>query len=142
MTAAFPAPAWGARLACLLYESLIVVAVTVVGLIIPYTVLGAALGFAASGKVLLAHLFLLLLLYFAWQWMRGGQTLAMKTWRIRLVAADGGPVTPNLALLRYTLAWIGTLAGGAGFAWALVDRDRQYLHDRLAGTRLVAIPKD
>jgi uncharacterized RDD family membrane protein YckC len=91
--------------------------------------------------VLLAHLFLILLLYFVWQWIRGGQTLAMKTWRIRLVANDGGPVTPNTALLRYTVAWIGILPLGLSFLWSLVDRDGLYLHDRLSGTRLITVPK-
>ncbi|MFN9122921.1 MAG: RDD family protein, partial [bacterium] len=43
------------------------------------------------------------------------------------------------ALYRYLLAWPSVLAAGAGLAWALVDRDRQFLHDRLAGTRLVRI---
>jgi uncharacterized RDD family membrane protein YckC len=141
MTETLDSPSWGARLACLLYESLIVVAVAIIGVIIPYTVLGAALHVVASGKVLLAHLFLLLLAYFAWQWIRGGQTLAMKTWRIRLVTSDGRSVPPNVALLRYVIAWIGTLAVGATFLWALVDRDRQYLHDRLSGTRLISVPK-
>lgn len=141
MTEATPAPTWGARLACLLYESLVVAAVTIVGVIIPYTLLGAAFGIVASGRILLAHLFLVLLLYFAWQWTRGGQTLAMKTWRIRLETSDGRSISPGAALLRYTLAWLGVMALGATFIWALVDRDRQYLHDRLGRTRLVAIPK-
>jgi uncharacterized RDD family membrane protein YckC len=67
--------------------------------------------------------------YFLWCWLRGGQTLAMKAWRIRLVG-----VTPGRAALRFLLAL--TLLP-ASIAWALVDRDRQFLHDRLAGTRLV-----
>lgn len=134
-------PSWGARLACLLYESLTIVAIVIVGVIIPYTLIGAAVHVVASGRILLAHMFLLLLLYFAWQWTHGGQTLAMKTWRIRLVAADGGPVSVSTALLRYAIAWVGTIALGGGFLWAVIDRDRQYLHDRLAGTRLVALPK-
>lgn len=75
--------------------------------------------------------------YFIWQWLRGGQTLAMKTWRIRIVAADGAPLELPRALLRFALATAGALALGAGFAWALVDRDRQFLHDRLAGTRII-----
>ncbi|MBL8382673.1 MAG: RDD family protein [Burkholderiales bacterium] len=106
-------------------------------------------------------------LYFVLCWRRAGQTLPMKTWKFRLVAADG--TRPSLARcwLRYTLAWIGPVAGLAAykgivlaagfgmarfsaaaallclpvlalnFAWALVDRDRQFLHDRMAGTRLV-----
>ena len=135
-------PSWGARLACLLYESLIVVAVIVVGVVFPYTLIGAAWGITAGGRVLLGHLFLVLMLYFAWQWIRGGQTLAMKTWRIRLESTSGGPVSPGVAVLRYSLAWIGVLAAGVTFLWALIDRDGLYLHDRLAGTRLVAIPKN
>jgi uncharacterized RDD family membrane protein YckC len=67
--------------------------------------------------------------YFLWCWLRGGQTLAMKAWRIRLV-----DVTPRKALLRFVLA---LLLFPVSVAWALLDRDRQFLHDRLAGTRLV-----
>jgi uncharacterized RDD family membrane protein YckC len=75
--------------------------------------------------------------YFSWFWTRGGQTLAMKTWRIRLVRWDGGNVGVARALHRYAIAVVGTVALGLGFLWALVDRDRQFLHDRLAGTALV-----
>jgi len=41
------------------------------------------------------------------------------------------------ALHRYVLATLGLFALGLGFLWALVDRDRQFLHDRLAGTAIV-----
>jgi uncharacterized RDD family membrane protein YckC len=68
--------------------------------------------------------------YFLWCWLRGGQTLAMKAWKIRLV-----DVTPVKALLRFAVAFIAVPTGIA-VAWALFDRDRQFLHDRLAGTRL------
>ena len=67
--------------------------------------------------------------YFLWCWLRGGQTLAMKAWHIRLV-----DVTPRKALLRFVLA---AVLLPLSVAWALFDRDRQFLHDRLAGTRLV-----
>jgi uncharacterized RDD family membrane protein YckC len=67
--------------------------------------------------------------YFLWCWLRGGQTLAMKAWGIKLVE-----VTPRKALVRFVLA---LLLFPASVAWALFDRDRQFLHDRLAGTRLV-----
>ena len=62
-------------------------------------------------------------------WLRGGQTLAMKAWRIRLVQ-----VTPRKALIRLILA---ALLLPISILWALLDRDGQFLHDRLAGTRLV-----
>ena len=56
-------------------------------------------------------LFLVLGIYFTWFWTHGGQTLAMKTWRIRLVAADGRPVNIWRAMARYLLAWLWFLPG-------------------------------
>jgi uncharacterized RDD family membrane protein YckC len=75
--------------------------------------------------------------YFVGFWSHGGQTLPMKTWRIRLVRADGGRVGIARGIHRFALALLGTGALGIGFAWALFTRDRQFLHDRLAGTLLV-----
>ena len=70
--------------------------------------------------------------YFLWSWLRGGQTLPMKAWKIRLV-----DVTPRKAVLRFFLALL-LLPTGISLLWAIFDRDRQFLHDRLAGTRLIA----
>ena len=67
--------------------------------------------------------------YFLWCWLRGGQTLAMRAWRIRLI-----DVTPAKAIARFLIA---AALLPLSILWALVDRDRQFLHDRLAGTRLV-----
>ena len=78
--------------------------------------------------------------YFVYCWTHGGQTLPMKTWRIRLVMCAGGAVPARIAIRRYLFALLSLGACGLGFAWALVDRDRQFLHDRLAGTRLVLRP--
>ena len=69
--------------------------------------------------------------YLLWCWLRGGQTLAMRAWKIRLV-----DVTPRKALLRFLLALL-LVPTGISILWSLFDRDRQFLHDRLAGTRLV-----
>lgn len=74
--------------------------------------------------------------YFAWSWSHG-RTLAMQAWRIRLVTDSGRQVSVALAVLRYLLASLGLLAAGAGFLWALIDRDQRFLHDRLLGLRLV-----
>lgn len=104
-----------------------------------------------------AWLFLILALYFVWFWTHGGQTLAMKTWHVRLVNRDGGPVTVGRALARFLLVWLPIALGGLGamrlplglaaallfvcaslpYLWSLFDRDGQFLHDRLLGTRLV-----
>lgn len=106
-------------------------------------------------------LFLVIGIYFVWFWSHGGQTLAMKTWRIRLVTTDGRPVKIWRAIGRYLLVWLWCLPGLA-LAWALgaktwmlvlipaanaviwtltvyLDPHRQFLHDRLAGTRLIRV---
>jgi len=119
-----------------LYEALVVAALILIATF-PYL---AVFGDSTSGwkrHVLQAWVVIVAGTYFTWFWTRGGQTLAMKTWRIRLVRWDGGKVGIGRALHRYVLAVIGTVALGLGFLWALVDRDRQFLHDRLSGTALV-----
>lgn len=65
--------------------------------------------------------------------MYGGQTLAMRTWHFRLVSVTG-ELTMQQALLRFALAPIGILL----FFWAWLDKEGCFLHDRLAGTRLVS----
>lgn len=75
--------------------------------------------------------------YFMWFWTHGGQTLAMKTWRLKLTDSKDQPLGLRKAALRFALALPSVLLG-IGILWAIVDRDRQFLHDRLAGTKLVA----
>lgn len=124
------------RLLSLAYEALMLAAVLLAG---GFTFMA----FAGRMEPVLARpvfqIFLLLLAgtYFAWQWHHGGQTLPMKTWRIRLVTAAGGPLTLRHAVCRFVLAAAGTPLFGVGILWAFFDRDRQFLHDRLAGTRIV-----
>jgi uncharacterized RDD family membrane protein YckC len=96
-------------------------------------------------------------LYFVWSWTGGRRTLPMKTWKMALVRAGGEPVDGKAAVVRYVAAWLGPAAAliahaalspaglGAhavwlaalGYLWPFVDRDRQFLHDRIAGTRIV-----
>ncbi len=125
------------RLASMAYEALLIAGLIVGLLVFPHLLLGAFAHRLASATLLWAHLFLLLLVYFLWFWSHGGQTPAMKAWRIRVVTASGHPVRPAQALARYLLCWPSLALAGVGIVWALLDRDRLFLHDRLAGTRLV-----
>ena len=83
------------------------------------------------------YLFLVIGLYFVGCWRRGGQTLAMKTWKLRLAGAGGARITLRQALVRYVCAWPCLLLGGIGILYAPFDRERRFLHDRLAGTSIV-----
>lgn len=125
------------RLASMLYEALLLLGVLALTLILPHILLGTFGHYVASRIVLQAHFFIVLLVYFLWFWSNGGQTLAMKTWHIQLITRDGKPVLPAQAFLRYLLCWPSVALAGIGIFWALLDRDRQFLHDRIAGTRLV-----
>lgn len=77
--------------------------------------------------------------YFVASWTRGGQTIGMRAWRVRVVRNDGAPVDAQRALLRFVLALISLGAAGLGFVWALFDADKRAWHDRAAGTRLVRV---
>jgi uncharacterized RDD family membrane protein YckC len=111
-----------------------------------------------------ALLFLVTGAYFVGCWTDSGHTLAMKTWRLRLTSAGHARVPLRTAVLRYLLAWgwflpalivcgafgltgkaeVSAVIAAGVVAWGLtafLDKDRQFLHDRLAGTRLVQLPK-
>ena len=128
------------RLAAMVYELLLVTAVVFVAsfIVLPFV------GELKSGwqrHFFQVWILLVLFAYFAAFWLRSGQTLAMKTWRIRLVNRDGGRLSLRQAAGRFILALLGLILGGTGFFWALFDRDRQFLHDRLMGTRLIRVPR-
>ena len=133
-------PSFLVRIAAMIYESLLVTAVIFVAAL-PFLYL---VGNAETGwrrHLFQLYLVAVLFAYFSVFWLRSGQTLAMKTWRIRLINPDGAALTLRQAALRFSLAWFGLLLVGAGFWWALFDRDRQFLHDRIVGTRLIRVPR-
>ena len=128
------------RFAVMIYESLLVTAVVFVASFIIIPVVGE-LHAPWQRHLFQVYILLILFAYFAAFWLRSGQTLAMKTWRIRLVNQAGGTISFRQAVLRFCLALLGLLAAGCGFWWAFFDRDRQFLHDKLAKTRLVSLPR-
>ncbi|SNU84072.1 membrane protein [Pandoraea sputorum] len=156
----YAVPTLRRRLLSMVYESLLLF-----GVLFLAGYLFSALTQQRSGLMyrhaMQTWLFLVLGAYFVWFWTHGGQTLAMKTWKIRLVDAHGSPVRPGRAVLRYVLAWLWVLPamaldwalGLTGWnsvallagwlvIWALAMRvmpDHQFVHDRLAGTRLVSV---
>jgi uncharacterized RDD family membrane protein YckC len=125
------------RLVSMLYEGLVVFSILLIGFLMPQIVL-SGFGWTFGPRFLWIHVLLLLMVYFVWCWLNGGQTLPMKTWKLRIINADGLPLRPLQAVLRYLLAWPSILFLGIGIVWAIFDKDRQFLHDRLAGTQIIA----
>lgn len=128
-------PGIGRRLSSMLYEGLVVFSILLIGFLLPQIVL-SGFGMVFSSKGLWLHVFLLLMAYFVWCWTHGGQTLPMKTWKIRITGDNGSKPRLMQAVLRYMAAWPSILLGGIGIFWAFIDKDKQFLHDRIAGTRI------
>lgn len=153
------APSLRRRMACFVYEGVLLFGVVMcAGLV--YSSLTQQRHALVGLHGLQVVVFVVLGLYFAWFWSHGGQTVAMKTWHIRLVDRDGQPVTPARACARYLLSWLwflpalawayfADLRDGASIAAALgagvlvyaalsrLQAQRQYWHDVACGTRLV-----
>lgn len=123
-------PSIARRLAAMVYEAFLIFGVSFFAAWVFFFASGGRDATHGGLRIELQFFILVVLAaYFLWCWLRGGQTLAMRAWRIRL--AD---VTPAKAVLRFVLA---AALLPLSILWALVDRDRQFLHDRLAGTRLI-----
>ncbi|QNM96330.1 RDD family protein [Chitinimonas koreensis] len=164
MTLEHPLAPRGRRLLTLCYESLLLLAISLAGGMLFQLAWPGNGSDAVRRYVEFAYWMTLLFGYFAWCWRRSGQTLAMKTWRLRLVAEGGGAPGWRAMTIRFALALVfyGPLvpvwlwvrhnpdmkwlqwATYAWFAlpwlWTWLDRERQLLHDRLAGTRVVLLP--
>lgn len=158
-TVVAPTPGLARRLAAFVYEGVLVFGIVALA--------GLAYGLATQQRHALvgsaglqAFLFGVLGVYFVVSWVRSGQTLAMLTWHVRIVTAEGHPLRPLRAVARYVLAWAWLLPGlgiaqlaelkGGGpvtaalLAWVLfyaalsrLHPDRQFLHDALCRTRVI-----
>jgi len=107
----------------------------------------------AHGDVDLAHpslgwliglrgaLFVVTAAYFVISWARGGQTIGMRAWRLRVVDADGNKLGWPRAALRFVVACVSLLVLGVGFVWCLFDRRKRGWHDLAAGSVLVRLEK-
>jgi uncharacterized RDD family membrane protein YckC len=126
----------GRRLGSLCYEALLLTAILFVA---GWTFLAIdrLLPAALARPLFQIYLLAVTAAYFIYCWTRSGQTLPMKTWRIRVVTRGGGALSVAQAAQRYLFSLASIALCGGGFWWALIDRDGQFLHDRLAGTRLI-----
>ena len=133
------------RLAAMVYDTLLVVAVMMVvtALFLPLTG-GEAITPADSGALENVYRLVMLLLligFFGLFWTRRGQTLGMAAWRLKVERQDGKLLTWTDVFKRLGAACLSWLPAGMGFLWILVDREHLAWHDRLSHTRVVVEPK-
>lgn len=148
------------RLVCMVYEALLLFGVIFIS-VLAFDVVTQSKQTVTWRYVRELWIFSVAGLYFVFFWVRSGQTLAMKTWRIRLEDSQHRKIPLIKAIVRYCLAWMWFLPGLAIAAqlqlsplnsllavsicfllWALTaifNDDKQFLHDKLAKTRLVHV---
>lgn len=149
-------------MAAWLYEALLLFAMGLVATLLFSVVVDMRSGMDPRRWLLQAFLLVVFGIYFSYLWSHG-QTLAMKTWRLRLVDRQGRRLTQGRALLRYvycslwfaaplaayqsgrfTLPQLGIVAAAWVAVWALLSQlhpQRQFWHDAMAGTRVVDAPE-
>jgi uncharacterized RDD family membrane protein YckC len=153
------------RLGSLVYESLLQLALVLVTGFVLVPLVSPATGPAtslqlpqAAGRwISFAGVVATTVVYCVWCWSRGRRTLPMKTWHLGLATVTGASPSAARAFARYLACWIGPALAGAvylalqrhglgahaawlvalNFLWAFIDPERQFLHDRIAGTRIV-----
>ncbi|MDI9238766.1 RDD family protein [Lysobacter sp. LF1] len=139
----------GWRLAALVYDLLPAIALWMLASVV-FTVAFTLSGhgsreniapFSALQWLLWLVCWLLTGAYALLSWRRGGQTLGMRPWRLKVVGADGGMPDWRALAIRYAVGSASLLLAGLGFWWAWIDRERLTWHDRASGTRMVRLPK-
>jgi uncharacterized RDD family membrane protein YckC len=77
--------------------------------------------------------------YFVFSWYKGGQTLALKAWKMKIVSQSNNNLAFKICFLRYILASVLLMLFGLTLLWAFMDRDRLFLHDRLLKTKCIQL---
>ena len=140
-------PGLARRLASILYDIMLVIAVVFAAFALLYLPLAVGFGLVDindTGQY--KYLFFVYMLivgvgFHIWFWTHGGQTLGMRTWSMKLFSQDGCGVSTRQALVRYGVALVSMLVFGLGFLWSLFDKEKRSWHDMASGTRLVSVKK-
>jgi uncharacterized RDD family membrane protein YckC len=133
-------PAWLRLAACLLYDGLVVLALSF-ALALGFILLFGDASHGLKRYALQLFLWLGVGLYFVWCWRKSGQTLAMQTWQLKLSRGHTNLLNWPQALIRYALASLSLGVFGLGFVWAVFDREGLFLHDRLLNNRITFVPR-
>ncbi|HSP58326.1 MAG TPA: RDD family protein [Halomonas sp.] len=139
----------GRRLGAMLYDGFLVAAiwllVTALHLVTVRLVLDLPPEEVGSGLAQVLSLRALLVLsafaFFVFFWVRGGMTLGMQAWRLRVQTLDGASITLVQALVRFLMAWVSLAALGLGYWWVLFDPQRRSWGDIVSRSQIVVLPK-
>ncbi|MCB1849357.1 MAG: RDD family protein [Gammaproteobacteria bacterium] len=143
------APGLFRRLGAMLYDTLLVTGLLLMAIVPVVVLLGSIEGWdqidtgsLRRNPFYIAYLLSVPVLFFVGFWKLTGQTLGMRTWRIRLMGDQGGAVSWRAAIVRYFAAMLSWAPLGLGFLWILIDPEKLAWHDRLSHTRLILVAKE
>ena len=124
------------RLAIMLYDALVVLALLIVA-----AALAMAVGFDSATALkdwgYTLYLLTVWFFYLAWCWRKGGMTVGMRAWRVRIQNESGDFPGWGQCLLRFVTSLLSAAVAGAGFIWSLFDSRKRCWHDILSRTRLL-----
>lgn len=137
------APSLWRRLAAMFYDAWLILAMWLLGASVDFFV-RQSLGMNPDGShpLLQAYLVICPFVFFGWFWTHGGQTLGMRSWRLKLLGADGHQVGWRQSIVRVAGAHLSLFALGLGYLWMLFDRRGLAWHDHLSHTRLVIVTEN
>ncbi len=102
----------------------------------------ASNSFEPPGIIFKLGWFFLIGVFFVFFWHRGGQTLGMRSWRIRVINKDGTNISVLQGIIRCCIAPLSLLLGGIGYFWCLFDKDGQTIHDKLSKSVVIQLEKE
>lgn len=130
------------RLAAMVYDAFLLLALWFLSTVVLVALNGGeALPPLMAQLILLPFIFIVSCTFYSWFWIHSGQTLGMKTWKIRLVSEQGKAVDLKQSLLRILAALLSISCLGLGYIWLLFDKRRCTWHDHLSRTRVIDVSK-
>jgi uncharacterized RDD family membrane protein YckC len=130
-----PVPGFSRRLAAIIYDLFLLLALLffATALLLP---LNAGEAFTSRQFFYPVYLLVISFLFYGWFWTHGGQTLGLRSWKLKVMTFDGEPISWKQALLRFLGAIISWAFLGLGFLWILIDKNSRGWHDYLSKTAL------
>ncbi len=128
-------PGFFRHLAIIIYDALLLLALLFLAtaLVLP---LNHGEAFSSSQFFFPIYILTVSFLYYGWFWTHGGQTLGMKTWKVKIRSQNYKAVTWPLAFKRFIIAIFSWACAGLGLLWKFVDKEQLTWHDKFSGTRL------
>lgn len=139
----------GRRLAALVYDGVLVLAIwlcaTILHLVVVRLMLGQPVSVVGHSVWAVWSLRALLLIavtcFFCFFWRRAGMTLGMQAWRLRVQTPQGNAISLKQSLIRCATAWLSLAALGCGYWWVAFDKQRRSWPDIASNTRTIVLPK-